>query len=652
MSSSYEPIDGDAGSRLRARATYDDSEDEDKTAQEDSARPTRRPPATNIAPVFPDQNPAEDGNQTGQDREVAENTPEGRSIGAPVRATDSGDVLTYSLGGTDGASFAIDRSTGQLRTMAALNHETDDEYEVTVTATDPFGETANAMVTIEVTDVNEDPTFNGSPEAVISFAEIDTTTALPTYPATDVDAGEQGTLEWSLEGDDAGDFEIASAGVLTWESTPNYESPADADGDNDYHVTIVVTDAEGNTDEHDVTVTVTNVEETGTVTFSSLQPRVGVELTATLADADLGITDLAWQWSEGGVAIEDATSATYTPVADDIGDTLTATATYKDGESGTTERTATGNTGTRTVIADIRNKAPVFPDQDAETEGDQTDQERDVPENYETNDTYGEAPNTYTHPNIGAPVVATDNQFDTVTSITAVADTLTYTLGGPDAASFNINRENAQLQAKAALDHEDKDSYTVTVTATDPSGLSATVNVTIEVTDVDEAPEIRKATTAVENVAPEFPSATDTRMVAENTEAGVDIGNPVEATDANGDALTYALGGADMADFDIDSATGQLMTKSPLDFETKPTYTVTVTADDGNGGSADVTVTITVTNVDEQEPTTLLDRHVGEDGIVSKSEVIAAFREYVTAAGSIPKSEIIDVYRKYIMDNA
>ena len=44
------------------------------------------------------------------------------------------------------------------------------------------------------------------------------------------------------------------------------------------------------------------------------------------------------------------------------------------------------------------------------------------------------------------------------------------------------------MQAKAALDFEDKDTYLVTVTATDPGGLSATVNVTIKVLDVDEAP--------------------------------------------------------------------------------------------------------------------------------------------------------------------
>ena len=193
---------------------------------------------------------------------------------------------------------------------------------------------------IEVTDVNEDPTITGPTplEAVISFAELDVRLrpCRPTPPLT-MDDDEDATLEWSLKGVDADEFDIGgSTGVLTFDSTPNYESPADADGDNDYHVTIVVTDAEGNTDEHDVTITVTNVVEPGTVTFSTLQPRVGVELTAALADADLGITDLTWQWSVGADNIGDATSATYTPVADDIGDMLTATATYKDGESGTT----------------------------------------------------------------------------------------------------------------------------------------------------------------------------------------------------------------------------------------------------------------------------------------------------------------------------
>ena len=168
-------------------------------------------------------------------------------------------------------------------------------------------------------------------------------------------------------------------------------------------------------------------------------------------------------------------------------------------------------------------------------------------------------------------------------------DTLTYTLGGADAASFDINRVTGQIMTFAALDFEAKASYTVDVTATDDGRESDTIAVTINVTEVNEAPE--------------FDSTTATRSVAENTAAGENIGDPVAATDADtGDMLTYTLGG-DGASFDIDS-TGQLMTKDALDFETKASYSVTVAASDGKD-SATVTVTVTVTNVDEMGMVTL-----------------------------------------------
>ena len=46
-------------------------------------------------------------------RSVAEGTASKTDIGAPVSATDGdNDKLTYSLGGTDSASFSIDTGTG------------------------------------------------------------------------------------------------------------------------------------------------------------------------------------------------------------------------------------------------------------------------------------------------------------------------------------------------------------------------------------------------------------------------------------------------------------------------------------------------------------------------------------------------------------
>ncbi len=49
---------------------------------------------------------------------------------------DTTDSLTYSLGGTDELSFAIDTTNGQLKTEAALDHETKSSYKVTVSVSD------------------------------------------------------------------------------------------------------------------------------------------------------------------------------------------------------------------------------------------------------------------------------------------------------------------------------------------------------------------------------------------------------------------------------------------------------------------------------------------------------------------------------------
>ena len=72
-----------------------------------------------------------------------------------------------------------------------------------------------------------------------------------------------------------------------------------------YEVTVVVTDSKGNSDELDVTVKVTNVEEPGTIELSTLQPRVDFPVTATLADPDNIVAgSVSWQWYKGNVTQE------------------------------------------------------------------------------------------------------------------------------------------------------------------------------------------------------------------------------------------------------------------------------------------------------------------------------------------------------------
>ena len=70
-------------------------------------------------------------------RSVDENTASATNIGAAVAATDpESDTLVYGLTGTDASSFTIDTTSGQLKTSASLDFETDSSYSVNVTVHD------------------------------------------------------------------------------------------------------------------------------------------------------------------------------------------------------------------------------------------------------------------------------------------------------------------------------------------------------------------------------------------------------------------------------------------------------------------------------------------------------------------------------------
>ena len=72
---------------------------------------------------------------------------------------------------------------------------------------------------------------------------------------------------------------------------------------------------------------------------------------------------------------------------------------------------------------------------------------------------------------------------------------MSYRLGGPDASSFDIGLTSGQITVGAGtkLDYETKTSYMVTVIATDSFGATASIDVTITVTDVNEGPVITGA---------------------------------------------------------------------------------------------------------------------------------------------------------------
>ena len=198
-------------------------------------------------------------------------------------------------------------------------------------------------------------------------------------------------------------------------------------------------------------------------------------------------------------------------------------------------------------------------------------------------------------------------------------NTLTYTLGGTDAATFDIDSTNGQLKTKDTLNYEDKSSYSVTITASD-GDLTDVINVNINVTDVNE------------NRAPVFTDGENTtRTVAENTAADTNIGTAVAATDADNDTLTYTLSGTDAASFAIVNTSGQLKTSEALDFETKSSYAVTVSVSDGKGGSDSIGVTISVTDVNENRAPVFTD---GENTTRTVAENTAADTNIGTAVAA------------------
>ena len=141
----------------------------------------------------------------------------------------------------------------------------------------------------------------------------------------------------------------------------DYESPADADQDNEYSVTVQVAEQGATSVTMNVTVTVTDVDDAGVLTLSSTRPKLGAALTATLNDPD-GVVDgtpvYTWERSlspNSWAVISEATSSTYTPVAADSGRFLRAAVTYEDGHgTGQTARTVAYEVVTASLLTALQ----------------------------------------------------------------------------------------------------------------------------------------------------------------------------------------------------------------------------------------------------------------------------------------------------------
>ena len=238
----YTPTSDDVDYYLRATVSYKDGEGDGKSAMATSAHEVQAINSPNATPAFPDQNAEMTGLQnTAATRMVGESAGAGANVGTPVAAEDGdSDILTYTLGVANEGGFKIDAATGQITVGGDLDFETGPTYMVMVTATDPAGLNSEITVTINVSDdENEPPAITSTDPVPPSFNEGTEAEPLAgeeltvvTFTATDPD-DDNPTITWSLSGPDVGDFTII-LGALTFRESPNYEMPADADGDNVY----------------------------------------------------------------------------------------------------------------------------------------------------------------------------------------------------------------------------------------------------------------------------------------------------------------------------------------------------------------------------------------------------------------------------------
>ncbi len=498
---------------------------------------------------------------------VAENTAAGENIGAPVTATDPDrDELTYSLEGADAASFYIDPATGQIQTSGPLNHEEKASHSVTVKADDARGGMATVSVTINVTDVpGEAPEKPDTPTVV---AASSTSLAVnwvapdnPGPPITDYDYRykEPTAANWT---------EVANTAITQTNAIVSPLRP-----DTSYEVQVRAKNAEANGEWSDSGTGSTNaggvnnppVFTEGESTTRTVIPNaqagehVGAPVTAT--DADQGDT-VTYSLEGAGVAsfaIEPQTGQITVRVAlsnAQVGDTYSVTIIASDG---TLEASIAV---TITVTADS-NVLPSVPDAPTVTPNAASATSLDV--SWTAPDNQGPPITDYDYryriaQGTGGIVIV--RPWTEVTNITDTMDTIENLTTGTE--------------------------YEVQVRATNAGGTTEW-SASGAGTPVDPGA----------NNPPEFASATTTRAVAENTPAGTYIADPVSATDADpNDTLTYSLSGRDASSFNIDDETGQLMTRVPLDYEVKRSFSVTVTASDGTD-SAEIQVTVAVIDMDE-----------------------------------------------------
>ncbi len=552
-----------------------------------------------------------------------------------VNATDPdgagpNGTLTYSIvSGNPNGVFAINPSTGQITVAnaAVLNGASTAQYTLQVQVTDAG--TPQLSATQDVTiNVNGTGTPNNPPSIpagqTLSVDENSaTSTIVGTVIATDPDStAPDNTLTYSIvSGNTNNAFSIDPA---TGQISVNNSSGLNFESQSQFTLRVQVSDGgdPSLSATSDVTINVTNVNEPPAISagqslsVSGSAPMNTVVGTVQATDPDLtapnntltysisgGNTDNAFQINPQTGQITVANSAALTAGNSPFSLQVVAV------DAGTPSLSAT-QTITVTVTNTNPNQPPSIPAGQIFT----------IPENPANARSVG-------------IVSATDPD------PTAPNNMLTYSIvGGNSNNAFTINSATGQITVTnpGAVDFETSPQFNLQVQVTDGGNpaQSATQLVTVNVTDVNEAPDV-----------PADQSFSVVEHSAANTVIGTVIATDPDTTAPN-NTLTYSItsGNANQA-VAINPTTGQITVTNPaaLNFATSPTLTLVVKATDGGGLSTSESVVINVTQANPTNHAPVLtnsgtppvyERH-GRDSVVVLPEIVVTDPDSPTDLGRV-----------------
>ena len=502
-----------------------------------------------------------DSGVSNADNITSDTTPTITGSGAEAGAT----VTLYDTNGSTVLGTATADGSGNWSITSSTLSE--GAHNLTTKVTDTAGNTSVASASLAMTVDTTAPTaITLSANSVMDVA-TGTNTAVATLSSTDTQSVTY-TLEAGNGTNDAGNASfVIAGGVLQSRSQLTAGT---------YNIRVGATDAAGNISYQTFVITVNtntapSITSVATASVAENAAISTVVYTATATDVDAGQT-LSYSLTGTDAGSFDINASTGVV-------TLKASANYESKASYSFNVVATDNgTGTLTDTKAV------------------TVSVTDV----------NEAP---TITSVSTGTVAENAAITTVVYTAAATDvdsgqTLSYSLTGTDAGSFDIDASTGVVTLKASANYESKASYSFNVVASDngTGSLTDTKAVTVTVTNVNEAPTITSGA-----------SGTVTENAATSTVVYTATATDVDA----GQTLSYSLTGTDAGSFDIDASTGVVTLKASANYESKASYSFNVVATDNGTGTLTDTKAVTVSVTDVNEVTVVISSEAFVPTVVS-----------------------------------